>query len=138
VLGVLAGGDVEADDDEGAGAAAETATAARAFLGDEAYALLLRLDEEEAPIGQPKRRLPITLASLSSVGSTRIWPRRGADDRHRVVSRVGEQGPDRVVLRDVDPAVRRHRRIEVPARACRQSTHKLGAVDGDELRRRNA
>jgi hypothetical protein len=47
VLGVLAGGEVQADDDEGAGAAEETATAARAFLGDEAYAQLLRLDEAD-------------------------------------------------------------------------------------------
>ena len=46
VLGVLAGGEVEAEDDDGHGAAEETATAAKAFLGDEAYALLLRLDEE--------------------------------------------------------------------------------------------
>ena len=46
VLGVLAGGEVEADD-EGTGAAEETATAAKSFLGDEAYALLLRLDAEE-------------------------------------------------------------------------------------------
>jgi hypothetical protein len=48
VLGVLAAGDVEAEDDEGAAAAAETADAARAFLGDEAYSVLLRLDAEEA------------------------------------------------------------------------------------------
>ncbi len=47
VLGVLAGGDVEAEDDEGASAAEETATAAKAFLGDEPYALLLRLDEDD-------------------------------------------------------------------------------------------
>jgi hypothetical protein len=47
VLGVLAGGEVEADDDEGTGAAEETATAAKSFLGEEAYGLLLRLDEEE-------------------------------------------------------------------------------------------
>jgi hypothetical protein len=46
VLGVLAGGDVEAEDDEGAAAAMETAGAARAFLGDAAYAVLLRLDAE--------------------------------------------------------------------------------------------
>ena len=45
VLGVLAGGEVEAEDGDGH-AEAETAAAARAFLGDEAYALLLRLDEE--------------------------------------------------------------------------------------------
>ncbi len=47
VLGVLAGGDVEAEDAEGESAASETEAAARAFLGDEAYALLVRLDEEE-------------------------------------------------------------------------------------------
>ena len=46
VLSVLAGGDVEAEDAEGEAASAETETAARAFLGDEAYALLLALDEE--------------------------------------------------------------------------------------------
>ena len=46
VLGVLAGGEVEAEDGEGTEAAEETATAAKAFLGDEAYALLVRLDEE--------------------------------------------------------------------------------------------
>jgi hypothetical protein len=46
VLSVLAGGDVEAEDDEGAVAATETEAAARAFLGEEAYALLLRLDDE--------------------------------------------------------------------------------------------
>ena len=47
VLGVLAGGEVEAEDGEGTEAAEETATAAKAFLGDEAYALLLKLDAEE-------------------------------------------------------------------------------------------
>jgi hypothetical protein len=46
VMSVLAGGDVEAEDAEGEEAASETETAARAFLGDEAYALLLKLDEE--------------------------------------------------------------------------------------------
>lgn len=46
VLSVLAGGVVEAEDDEGEIAASETEAAARAFLGDDAYALLLRLDEE--------------------------------------------------------------------------------------------
>jgi hypothetical protein len=46
VLGVLAGGEVEAEDDEGVDAAGEAAGAARAFLGDEAYELLLRLDGE--------------------------------------------------------------------------------------------
>jgi hypothetical protein len=54
VLSVLAGGDVEDEDDEGAeageegsegDATAEATAAARAFLGDEAYALLLELDE---------------------------------------------------------------------------------------------
>ncbi len=44
VLGVLAGGEFEAEDDEGTAAATEAAAAARAFLGDPAYALLLRLD----------------------------------------------------------------------------------------------
>ena len=48
VLGVLAGGDVEGEDDEGRAAAHETATTARAFLGDASYELLLRLDEAEA------------------------------------------------------------------------------------------
>jgi hypothetical protein len=37
---------VEAEDDEGSGAAEETATAAKSFLGD-GSTLLLRLDEEE-------------------------------------------------------------------------------------------
>ncbi len=46
VLGVLAGGEVEVEDDDGAGAAEETTEAARVFLGEEAFALLLRLDEE--------------------------------------------------------------------------------------------
>jgi hypothetical protein len=48
VLGVLAGGDVEAEDDESRAAAHETATTARAFLGDASYELLLRLDQAEA------------------------------------------------------------------------------------------
>lgn len=47
VLSVLAGGDVEAEDGEGEAASAETEAAARAFLGDDAYALLLALDEED-------------------------------------------------------------------------------------------
>ncbi len=48
VLGVLAGGDVEAEDGNGTSdAAAEAEASARAFLGDEAYDLLLRLDEDE-------------------------------------------------------------------------------------------
>ncbi|OGO57851.1 MAG: hypothetical protein A2V85_15425 [Chloroflexi bacterium RBG_16_72_14] len=47
VLGVLAGGDVETEDEAGEGAAGDAEAAARAFLGDEAYELLLRLDEEE-------------------------------------------------------------------------------------------
>lgn len=56
VLSVLAGGDTEledgededeeADEDE-AGARADSETAARAFLGDDAYETLLRLDAEE-------------------------------------------------------------------------------------------
>jgi hypothetical protein len=52
VLSVLAGGDTElengeeADEDEAA-ALADSETAARAFLGDEAYETLLRLDAEE-------------------------------------------------------------------------------------------
>ena len=47
VLSVLAGTDVEAEDDEEDGeAAAETEAAVRAFLGDEAYDLLLVLDAE--------------------------------------------------------------------------------------------
>ena len=51
VLSVLAGGDAEleggedADEDEAA-ALADSEAAARAFLGDEAYATLLRLDAE--------------------------------------------------------------------------------------------
>lgn len=49
VLSVLAGGDVEAEDgDESDGAAAaETAQAARSFLGDDAFEALLRLDADE-------------------------------------------------------------------------------------------
>ncbi len=47
VLGVLAGGDVDPDDEDDVRAAAETEAAARAFLGDEAYDLLLRFDEDE-------------------------------------------------------------------------------------------
>lgn len=47
VLGVLAGGDVADDDEEGRMAGRETETAARAFLGDEAYELLVRLDLAE-------------------------------------------------------------------------------------------
>lgn len=46
VLSVLAGGEVEAEDGGPDGAAA-TEAAARAFLGDDAYATLLRLDEED-------------------------------------------------------------------------------------------
>jgi hypothetical protein len=45
VLSVLAGGDVA--DDEGEDAGPETEAAARAFLGEEAYALLLDLDEAD-------------------------------------------------------------------------------------------
>jgi hypothetical protein len=50
VMSVLAGGDVEADEDDGAepvDVTAETETAVRAFLGDAAYNLLLELDEAE-------------------------------------------------------------------------------------------
>ena len=47
VLGVLAGGEIEAEDEEGEGAASEAEAAARAFLGDEAYELLLQLDEAD-------------------------------------------------------------------------------------------
>jgi ATP:corrinoid adenosyltransferase len=48
VLSVLAGTDVEAEDDEESDseAAAETQAAVRAFLGDDAYDLLLVLDAE--------------------------------------------------------------------------------------------
>jgi hypothetical protein len=46
VLSVLAGGDVE--DENGEDAATDTEASARAFLGDEAYDLLLQLDEEGA------------------------------------------------------------------------------------------
>ena len=48
VLSVLAGGDVDTEDPEGESAAAESEAAARAFLGDDAYALLLSLDEVDA------------------------------------------------------------------------------------------
>jgi hypothetical protein len=47
VLGVLAGGEIEAEDEEGEGAAGAAEAAARAFLGDEAFELLLQLDEAE-------------------------------------------------------------------------------------------
>lgn len=49
VLSVLAGGDVETEEGDGDGdeAAAETAQAARAFLGDEGFEALLRLDAED-------------------------------------------------------------------------------------------
>ena len=49
VLSVLAGGDAELEDGEEedeAAALADTEAAARAFLGDEAYETLLRLDAE--------------------------------------------------------------------------------------------
>ncbi len=46
VLSVLAGGDVE--DENGDDAASDTEAAARAFLGEEAYELLLQLDEDGA------------------------------------------------------------------------------------------
>ena len=45
-MGVLAGGEVEAEDEEGEAAAADAEAASRAFLGDEAYELLIRLDDE--------------------------------------------------------------------------------------------
>jgi hypothetical protein len=45
VLSVLAGTDVESEDEGEEGAAEETAAEIRAFLGDEAYDLLLELDE---------------------------------------------------------------------------------------------
>jgi hypothetical protein len=46
VLSVLAGGEVE--DEDGEDAKPDTEAAARAFLGDEAYDLLLELDEAGA------------------------------------------------------------------------------------------
>jgi hypothetical protein len=45
-MSVLAGGDVE-DEDGGGDAGNEAEAAARAFLGDEAYDLLLALDASE-------------------------------------------------------------------------------------------
>jgi hypothetical protein len=51
VMSVLAGGDVEADEDDGTepvDVTAETEAAVRTFLGDVAYALLLELDEAES------------------------------------------------------------------------------------------
>jgi hypothetical protein len=45
VLSVLAGGEIDAQDPDGLRAAADSEAAARAFLGDDAYALLLALDE---------------------------------------------------------------------------------------------
>ena len=50
VMSVLAGGDVESDEDDGSepvDVTAETEAAVRAFLGDAAYNLLLELDEAE-------------------------------------------------------------------------------------------
>lgn len=47
VLGVLAGGEVEAEDEADASAAAIAHTEARAFLGDDAFELLLRLEADE-------------------------------------------------------------------------------------------
>lgn len=49
VLGVLAAGEIDVDDEdeEGRAAAADAEAAARAFLGDDAYELLLRLDADE-------------------------------------------------------------------------------------------
>lgn len=50
VMSVLAGGDVEADEEgsDGVDVTAETEAAVRSFLGDAAYDLLLELDEAEA------------------------------------------------------------------------------------------
>lgn len=50
VMSVLAGGDVEADDEDAdpVDVTAETEAAVRSFLGDAAYDLLLALDEAEA------------------------------------------------------------------------------------------
>jgi len=47
VLGVLAGGDVDAEGEADRSAAAAAETEARTFLGDEAYELLLRFEEDE-------------------------------------------------------------------------------------------
>jgi hypothetical protein len=50
VMSVLAGGDVEADEDDGGDpvdVTAETEAAVRSFLGDAAYDLLLELDAAE-------------------------------------------------------------------------------------------
>jgi len=47
VLSVLAGGDVESEDDEQEDAGAETAAAARAFLGEDSFDLLVRIDAAE-------------------------------------------------------------------------------------------
>jgi hypothetical protein len=44
VLSVLAGGEVEGDDDEAADAGPDAELAARSFLGDVAYDVLLELD----------------------------------------------------------------------------------------------
>ncbi len=46
VLGVLAGGEVDAEDEADVSAAAAAETEARAFLGDEAFELLLQLEED--------------------------------------------------------------------------------------------
>lgn len=51
VLGVLAGGDVEAEDEADAAAATVAETEARAFLGDDAFELLLRLEADELEDG---------------------------------------------------------------------------------------
>lgn len=47
IMSVMAGTDVESEDEDDEAAAEETAAAVRAFLGDETYALLLELDEAE-------------------------------------------------------------------------------------------
>ncbi len=51
VMSVLAGGDVEADEDDGEApvdVTAETEASVRAFLGDASYELLLELDDAES------------------------------------------------------------------------------------------
>ena len=44
VLSVLAGGEIEGDDEQAEDAGPDAEQAARSFLGDEAYDLLLELD----------------------------------------------------------------------------------------------
>lgn len=48
VLSVLAGGEIEGDEEDGEAAPADAEAAARAFLGDESYDLLRELDEAGA------------------------------------------------------------------------------------------